>query len=70
LPLVAIRALVVSAVACVVLVLAVAGFTQLSFERAAVLAPVLVVSVGAIAFLIVLWGKVAYESLRGRTDRD
>lgn len=63
-----VRALAVSAVACIALVLAVAGFTELSLERAAVLAPVLVVSVGAIAFLILLWGKVAYESLRGRGE--
>jgi hypothetical protein len=63
-----VRTVVLSTVACVALVLAVAAFTKLSLERAAVLAPVLVVSVGAIAFLIVLWGKVAYESLRGRGD--
>ncbi len=63
-----VRALVVSAVICTALVLAVAAFTQLSLERAAVLAPVLVVSVGAIAFLILLWGKVAYESLKGRGE--
>jgi hypothetical protein len=33
-------------------------------ERAAFLAPVLVVLAGATAFLFVLWGKVVRESLR------
>ena len=62
-------ALAVSAVLCAVLIVAVAAFTDLSLGRAAVLAPVLVVSVGAIAFLIVLWGKVAYESITGRGSK-
>jgi hypothetical protein len=62
------RALAFSAVACTTLVLVVAVFTDLSLARAAVLAPVLVFSVGAIAFLIVLWGKVAYESLKDRGE--
>ncbi len=33
-------------------------------ERAAVLAPVIVVAVGAAAGLVVLWTKVGWESLR------
>lgn len=32
-------------------------------ERAALLAPVIVATVGATAFLFVLWGKIARESL-------
>jgi hypothetical protein len=68
LPLVRVRALALSGVACAALVLAVATFTDLSLGRAALLAPVLVLSVGAIAFLVVLWGKVAYESLRARQE--
>ena len=54
-----------SALACAGLVVGVAAFTELSLGRAALLAPVLVVSVGAIGFLLVLWGKIAYESWRG-----
>jgi len=37
--------------------------TSLSFERAVLLAPVLVLGVAALAGLVVFWGKVAWESL-------
>ena len=37
-----------------------------SFERAVVLAPVVVAVAGATAFLIVLWTRIAWESVRGR----
>jgi hypothetical protein len=37
-----------------------------SFERAVVLAPVVVAVAGASAFLVVLWTRVAWESVRGR----
>lgn len=36
-----------------------------SLEEAAVLAPVIVVTAGATAFIAVLWGKIVWESLRG-----
>ncbi len=35
-----------------------------SFEKAAFLAPVIVVSLGAVAALAVLWTRVVWESLR------
>lgn len=35
-----------------------------SFERAAVLSPVVVAVAGAVAFLVVLWTRVAWESIR------
>ena len=35
-----------------------------SFERAVVLAPVVVAVAGAVAFLVVLWARVAWESAR------
>jgi len=38
----------------------------LKLERAAVLAPVLVVVVGAVAGLAVLWTRIGWESLRRR----
>jgi Na+/citrate or Na+/malate symporter len=57
--------LAVAAVVVAVLVLIGMAF-GLSFERAAFLAPVLVLIAGGIAFLLVLWGKVIYESLRSR----
>jgi uncharacterized membrane protein YidH (DUF202 family) len=38
--------------------------TDLSFERAVLLAPVLVIGLGAVAGLVVFWGRVGWESLR------
>ncbi len=55
-----------SAFACAVAVALAAFVFDLRFERAAVLAPVIVVSVGALAALIVLWTRVAWESIRHR----
>jgi hypothetical protein len=57
-------------------VAACAGLTALaawvldwSFERAAILSPVVVAVTGAVAFLVVLWVRVAVESYRGRRRR-
>ena len=38
--------------------------TDLSFERAVLLAPVLVIGLAAAAGLVVFWGRVGWESLR------
>ena len=38
--------------------------TDLSFQRAALLAPVLVIGVGAVAGLVVFWGRTGWDSLR------
>jgi hypothetical protein len=38
--------------------------TDLSMERAILLAPVLVIGVAAVAGLIVFWSRVGWESLR------
>jgi hypothetical protein len=46
-----------------VVVLAVA-VSDLSFQRAALLAPVLVIGIGALAGLIVFWGRIGWDSLR------
>jgi len=48
------------------LVLLTVWLFEFSLERAAVLAPVLVVVFGAAAGLVVLWVKVGLESLRRR----
>jgi hypothetical protein len=40
-----------------------------SFERAVVLAPVVVAVAGATAFLVVLWTRVIMDSLRNRRPR-
>jgi hypothetical protein len=48
------------------LVLLTVWLFDIKLERAAVLAPVLVVVAGAVAGLIVLWTKIGWESLRRR----
>jgi hypothetical protein len=56
--------LVLSALVCTALVLGAAVAFRLPLERAAVLAPVIVATAGATAFVVVLWTKIAVESLR------
>jgi hypothetical protein len=62
------RALLVSALIVVVLVFLGMLVFDLPFQNAVVLAPVFVLSVGAIAFLVILWTKVAYDSIRSRAS--
>jgi hypothetical protein len=57
------RLFAASIVVTALVVLAV-WLTDLSFQRAAILAPVLVIGVGAIAGLVVFWGRVGWDSLR------
>ena len=38
--------------------------TDLSFERAVLLAPVLVIGLAAVAGLVVFWGRVGWDSFR------
>ena len=54
----------VAAAAVVALVLASALLFQWSLEKAALLAPLIVATAGATAFIFVLWGKIAWEGLR------
>ena len=53
-----------SALACTALVLLTAWLFEMPLDKALILAPIIVVSVGALAALVVLWTKVAVESLR------
>jgi hypothetical protein len=55
--------LAVASVGVTGLVLLAVWVTDLSFERAVLLAPVLVLGVAALAGLAVFWGRVAWESL-------
>jgi hypothetical protein len=57
------RLFAASAVVTALVVLAV-WLTDLSFQRAALLAPVLVVGVGAVAGLVVFWGRIGWDSLK------
>jgi hypothetical protein len=63
---VSVRAYVLSAAVCLALAGLVALVFGVSFERAAVLAPVIVVAAGAVGAVAVLWTRVAVESLRRR----
>jgi hypothetical protein len=58
------RTYALSALACAVLVVAGKYFFDLSWESALVLAPVFVLTLGGIAFIVVLWAKVIRDSLR------
>ena len=60
------RAAVASGLVTGALVLLAVGVFELSLERAAILAPVLVVVFGAAAGLVVLWTKVGWEALQRR----
>ena len=56
--------LVAASVAVTALVLITVWITDLSFQRAILLAPVLVVGLAAVAGLLVFWSRVGWESLR------
>jgi hypothetical protein len=60
------RAALASGFVTAALVLLVVWLFEVSLERAAVLAPVIVVAFGAAAGVVVLWAKVGWESLRRR----
>jgi len=51
-------------VAVTTLVVVTVWVTDLSFERAILLAPVLVIGLAALAGLVVFWGRVGLDSLR------
>ncbi|HMI29657.1 MAG TPA: hypothetical protein VK490_08095 [Gaiellaceae bacterium] len=52
-----------ASVAVTTLVVVTVWLTDLSFQRAALLAPVLVIGVGALAGLVIFWGRTGWESL-------
>jgi hypothetical protein len=56
--------LAAASVVVTALVVVTVWVTDLSFERAVLLAPVLVIGVAAVAGLFVFWGRVGWESLR------
>jgi preprotein translocase subunit Sec61beta len=56
--------LAAASVAVTALVVVTVWVTELSFERAVLLAPVLVIGLAAVAGLLVFWGRVASDSLR------
>ena len=61
--------LLASFVVCVALTALAAWLLDWSFQRAATLSPIIVLVVGAAAFLVVLWSRVLWESIRTRRRR-
>jgi hypothetical protein len=53
-----------ASVAVTLIVLGTVWLTDLSLERAVLLAPVLVIGVAAVAGLVVFWTRVGWDSLR------
>ena len=64
-----IRVVLASIAGCAALTALAAWVLDWSFERAAILSPVVVAVAGATGFLVVLWARVVWESLRGRRRR-
>lgn len=60
------KAALISGAVTAALVLLVVYVFEVSLDRAAVLAPVIVVVFGAAAGVVVLWAKVGWESLQRR----
>ena len=54
----------VASVAVTLLVLLTVWLTELSLERAILLAPVLVIGLAAVTGLVVFWSRVGWESFR------
>ena len=61
--------LAAASVGVTALVLVVVWLTDLSLQRAILLAPVLVIGVAAVAGLVVFWGRVGWESFRASPRR-
>jgi hypothetical protein len=53
-----------ASVAVTALVVLAVWVTDLSFQRAVLLAPVLVIGLGALAGLVLFWGRIGWDSLR------
>jgi hypothetical protein len=60
------KAALISGVVTAALVLLVVWVFEVPLDRAAVLAPVIVVAFGAAAGVVVLWAKVGWEALQRR----
>jgi hypothetical protein len=63
------QVVLLSVAACAGLTALAAWLLDWSFERAAILSPLVVAVAGAVAFLVVLWTRIAWESIRGAGRR-
>ena len=53
-----------ASVAVTAIVVGAVAVSDLSFQRAVLLAPVLVIGIGAVAGMLVFWGRIGWESLQ------
>jgi hypothetical protein len=63
------RSVLIALGACLALCAIAALAFDWSFQKALILSPIIVVVAGAAGFLVVLWGRIVWESLRGRRER-
>jgi hypothetical protein len=63
------RTVLLALAACLGLAAITALLLDWSFEKAVILSPIIVLVVGAAGFLVVLWGRVVWESIQGRRER-
>ena len=61
-----VRSVLVALGACLVLCAIAALAFDWSFQKALILSPIIVLVAGAAGFLVVLWGRIVLESIRGR----
>jgi hypothetical protein len=61
-----IRVVLIALVACLALAALTALVLDWSFGKAVILSPIIVMVAGAAGFLVVLWGRIIWESVRGR----
>ena len=59
------RVVLIAFAACVALAAITALLLDWSFGKAVILSPVIVMVAGAAAFLVVLWTRILWESIRG-----
>ena len=63
------RSVLIALGACLALCAIAALAFGWSFQKALILSPIIVLVAGAAGFLVVLWGRIAWESIRGRRER-
>jgi hypothetical protein len=64
-----VRSALIALGACLALCAIAALAFDWSFQKALILSPIIVMVAGAAGFLVVLWGRIAWESIRGRRGR-
>ena len=64
-----VRSILIALGACLALCALAALAFDWSFQKALILSPIIVLVAGATVFLVVLWGRIVLDSIRGRRER-